>query len=326
MPMDLRFKDEFHIEIAPVDDHINRPKWSVVIPTYNCADYLRETLTSVLRQNYASYEMEIIVVDDCSTKDNPKGVVEEFKNSKIKFFQHHENVGKSKNYSKGLSMSTGHFIHLLHGDDTVIDGFYQKMETLFNEYPTASAAFCRCNYINADNTVRGISTLIQSKEGIVKNFQYLIAIHQQIQPPSIVFRREVYETIGTYDNRLTHIEDWEFYVRASLFYSYCYTPEILANYRTFDENSSSKSFRGGRRLKKIDQVNQIIDDYLPMEVKTKISRDRKKAEVEYLLLYIPKFIKNKDYTGYSKTMFRILRNSPSIRLVLRAFKLSYRSL
>ncbi len=66
----------YHPPIPPVPDGEHRPLWSVMIPTYNCAKYLRETLLSVLAQDPGAEVMQIEVIDDCST-DNPAAVVEE---------------------------------------------------------------------------------------------------------------------------------------------------------------------------------------------------------------------------------------------------------
>jgi cellulose synthase/poly-beta-1,6-N-acetylglucosamine synthase-like glycosyltransferase len=51
--------------IPPVPEGVSRPFWSVMIPTFNCARFLRTTLESVLQQNYPPQAMQIEVVDDC---------------------------------------------------------------------------------------------------------------------------------------------------------------------------------------------------------------------------------------------------------------------
>lgn len=318
--MNPRFNDAFHIRIEPVREGVHRPRWSVVIPTFNCANYLRQTLISVLEQNYSTEQMEIIVVDDCSTKDDPKVVIQEFEAGRIKFFRQEVNVGKSKNYSKGLSMSSGHLIHLLHGDDTVNDGFYDKMDAVFKAEPNASAAFCRCNYINASSEIKGETKLLLESDGELENFQAQIATWQLIQPPSIVFKRLVYETLGTYDLRLKYIEDWEFYVRASVFYEFAYTPEKLANYRVFPENSSSQSIKGGKRVSTIKQVFSIIDSYLPSSTKDLIKRKRDQAAAHYVLNFIPFLTVTRDIKGLLVTTFAFSKYNSDLRLWGRWFR------
>ena len=65
------------VAIEPVGNAENRPFWSVMIPTYNFAKYLVKTLQSVLDQDPGPDRMQIEVVDDVSTKDDPEAVVRE---------------------------------------------------------------------------------------------------------------------------------------------------------------------------------------------------------------------------------------------------------
>ena len=296
--------------IAPVSD-TKRPLWSVVIPTYNCAEYLKDTLLSVLQQDPGEEQMEIIVVDDHSTKDDPESVVQQYGNGRVKFIRQAQNVGKSNNYLTGIQSTKGELIHLLHGDDRVLDGFYQKMKSLFLECKDTSIAFCRCEYINASGNKIGETGLISPKDGILPNFIEKIAVWQLLQPPSIVFKRIVYETIGTYDFRLKYMEDWEFYVRSALHFEVSYTPDTLAQYRIFEENSSSKSAKKGKRAKAKQKVIKTIDAYLPSDIKKKIKKKRRQATALYMLGYIPKCMKSKDYFGaiiYSIHFFKFNRN------------------
>jgi len=88
-------------------------------------------------------------------------------------------------------------------------------------------------------------------------------------------------------------------------------PEILANYRVFPENSSSKSAKEGKRVKTIERVLSIIDVYLPQNIKADIKRPRHREVSIYLLNYIPKLIKTKDTKGFlvfTKAFFKYNRS------------------
>ncbi|GHB37162.1 glycosyltransferase [Mongoliitalea lutea] len=298
----------------------NRPLWSVVIPTFNCADFLKLTLDSVLIQDRGPDEMEIIVVDDLSTKDNPESVVKQYGKGRVQFYRQGKNVGKSQNYATGIRLAKGHYIHLLHGDDTIANNFYSSIEKLFEQNPQASAGFCRCNYINEEGEIIGETSVLLKESGVLTDFIGVIAVWQCIQPPSIVFKREVYEQIGGYDNRLQYIEDWEFYVRCALHFDFAYTPEILANYRVFPTNSSSQSIKGGKRVAAIRQVISIIDSYLPKEIKKRIVNERKEAVAIYLLNYIPLVVSKRDFKGFIKFSIAFFAFNRKVKLVGRYFR------
>lgn len=305
------YKDNFHDEIAPVPADTVRPLWTVIIPTYNCAYYLRETLESILIQDPGVDLMEIIVVDDCSTKDDPAAVVVEYGKNRVKFIQQQKNVGKSANYATGLKESKGKYIHILHGDDTVENGFYDTILNLFNSFPEVGACFCQCNYINKESVVTNQTGILSPHPSVIEDFLVKISTWQLLQPPSVVFKREVYEQVGAYDSRLKYMEDWEFYVRAAVYFKWAYTPEILANYRVFAANSSSRSIAKGERIHTLYQVLSIIDSYLPNNIKQKIKNERHRAASVYLINYTPQVIVKKDWVAYwvlLKALFRYNKN------------------
>src|SRR5438874_3558639 len=126
----------------------NRPRWSVMIPVYNCALFLPQTLRSVLQQDLGVADMQIEVVDDASTDADVKTLVEEIGKGRIQYFRQPQNVGSLKNFETCLNRTKGHLVHLLHGDDKVRNGYYKKMDVLFQQYPHIGAAFCRYAYIN----------------------------------------------------------------------------------------------------------------------------------------------------------------------------------
>src|SRR4051794_32849163 len=85
--------------IETVSPSVPRPRWSVMIPTFNCANYLAETLQSVLAQNPGEEAMQIEVVDDRSTKDDPERVVQEIGRGRVKFFRKPVNEGAILNFN-----------------------------------------------------------------------------------------------------------------------------------------------------------------------------------------------------------------------------------
>jgi glycosyltransferase involved in cell wall biosynthesis len=93
------------------------PFFSIVIPTYNRADLILDTLESVLSQTYK--EFEVIVVDNCST-DNTKDVLLPYiQNGSISFIQHEKNYERSKSRNTGIKHAKGDYITFLDSDDFI---------------------------------------------------------------------------------------------------------------------------------------------------------------------------------------------------------------
>ena len=273
-----------YLKLTPLALNIKCPLWSVLIPTYNCANYLKETLASVLEQDPGEASMEIIVVDDHSTKDDPEAVVKEFGKGRVKFIRQEKNVGKVKNYETGLTVSRGRYIHQLHGDDKVLPGFYKEMEAIFNESPNAVAAFCRTNYIDSKSRVTGVTGMIQDKEGIVPNMLEKLYTKQYIQTPSMVVKREVYETIGCFDRRLNCMEDWEMWIRIANNYPIAISNKVLAAYRSHEENATKLTFKDGTALKTHQLICNLVDGYIDPNVKKNFSKIRNQKQAAFWLL------------------------------------------
>jgi glycosyltransferase involved in cell wall biosynthesis len=255
----------YQAKIQPVPEGQYRPLWSVMIPTYNCADYLRETLSSVLAQDLGAEVMQIAVVDDCSTQDDPEAVVEELGKGRIQFYQQPQNVGYIRNFETCLQRSHGHLIHLLHGDDCVLPGFYQKMQTLFEKYLEIGSAFCRQIIMDDNGHWKRFSQLEQEESGILSNWLERIAAYHSVQTPSVVVRREVYEKLGGFDTRLLSCgEDWEMWVRIAAYYPVAYEVEPLALYRDRSNSLTKRSVQTAQNIRDVHQATEIIRTYLPL--------------------------------------------------------------
>lgn len=263
----------YRTTILPISQEKNKPLWSVMIPTYNCADYLRETLAGLLAQDPGAEMMQIEVVDDCSTKDDPKTVVEELGKGRVAFYQQPKNVGFLNNFDTCLQRSRGKLVHVLHGDDGVREGFYEKLQAAFDTHPEIGAAVCRNIYMDEKGHWQFISALEEPFSRIYSNWEEQIAGRHQIQPPSIVVKREVYEKLGGFDHRICcACEDWEMWARIAANYPIWYEVEPLALYRKQVGSLTNRCIRTGNNLRDYRLAIDIIHDYLPKEHADRITK------------------------------------------------------
>ncbi len=261
--------------IEPVTEKCERPLWSIMIPAYNCGNYLKETIESVLMQDAGVEKMQIEVIDDCSTDDDVEILVKEIGKGRIEFFSQKQNAGSLRNFETCIKRSKGHLIHLLHGDDKVKPGFYLEIENLFKKYPLIGAAFTGLSVIDEEGTLLYHNNTIQDYSGIIQDWLLNISKNQCLRTCAIVVKRSVYENLGGYFG-VGYGEDWEMFVRIAARYPVAYSPENLALYRLHDNNISTRFLSSGQNIKDIKKVIDIIQEYLPVEKRDEIKKISKK--------------------------------------------------
>ena len=251
----------YRLSVAPVPEGVERPFWSVMIPTYNCANYLRETLASVLAQDMGAEMMQIMVIDDHSTKDDPEAVVREIGNGRVEFYRQEVNVGHVRNFQTCLEKSRGRVVHQLHGDDLVCNGFYEKLAIGFEKYPEIGAAFCRHIIMDEYGNTLNPSVAELPESGVLpKDWVEELIGFQRIQTPAMVVRRDVYEALGGFDSRLCMAEDWEMWVRVASSYPVWYEPELLAKYRKNSRSITSRNIRTGEIVRDMRKMIEIVEE------------------------------------------------------------------
>jgi glycosyltransferase involved in cell wall biosynthesis len=316
--------------VPPISPKADRPQWSVMIPTYNCANYLRETLESVLVQDLGPDVMQIEVVDDYSTQDDPKAVVEEIGGDRVTFHRQPQNVGHTKNFQTCLERAKGQLVHLLHGDDCVLPGFYQRIQRIFELNPEVGAVFCRHIYMDEKGQWQSVSPQEQPVSGILPNWIEQIAVRQRIQTPSMVVRREVYENLGGFDRRLSWTEDWEMWVRIAAHYPVAYEVEPLALYRQHCNSSSGRKARTGEDIKDLRKAIHIFKTYLPADRAKELSSKALDNYAEYALNTALHFTSKGDTEAALSQIKEALKCNASSKVIVAALKmgikLSYRKI
>lgn len=294
--------------IPPVLEGAFRPKWSVMIPAYNCIQYLAAAMQTVLDQYPGKEFMEIVVVDDASTDGDVEALVKQVGKGIIGYFKQDQNVGSLRNFETCIKLSKGYYIHLLHGDDQVKPGFYKEIESLFDQYPHIGAAFTRYEYINENGKNIWDSPQVSNEKGVLKNWLTTIAQKQMIQPPAKVVKRSSYERLGSFYG-VHYGEDWEMWVRIAMHYKVAYSPEVLARYRVHEKNISGRSMRSGQNIRDIDTVIKTIRLYLPDNVRNKITAISRRNFAEYYVRLSHKF-----YHEYNDTLTAVRQAIGSMKL------------
>jgi glycosyltransferase involved in cell wall biosynthesis len=181
------------------------PLVSVIIPAYNRADLVCETIDSVLSQDYP--HVEVLVLDDGST-DHTVEVLESY-GSRISWSTH-PNMGETRTVNRGFSLAKGEILTVLSSDDLFLPGVISKaVETLQNNPETV---VCYCDYLFIDDSGK----VLQFWKSL--EFDLLDVLRDCECPPGpgAFFWREVAEKVGGRDERLRGVADFEFWLRMAL--------------------------------------------------------------------------------------------------------------
>lgn len=118
-------------------------KFSVLLPTRNRLEYLRYAIETVLRQDYADWE---IIVSDNFSEDDIAGYVRSLRDDRIRYFRTSSSVPVTRNWNNALEQSTGDYVVMLGDDDGLLPGYFSKLVEVLKIFPNpdfvyASALF-----------------------------------------------------------------------------------------------------------------------------------------------------------------------------------------
>jgi len=186
---------------------------SVVIPLYNKEKSVRATLESVLAQSYTDYE--VVVVDDGSTDDSAK-VVQSLmaKSNKIRLIQK-PNGGVCSARNRGILESKGYYIALLDGDDLWDKNFLKEQVILIHDFPEAAMWGINFAEMNNGKMIRRLTTALpDGYRGYVENYFKMQGRQSDLFcSSSVVIRRDVFDKVGMFDERIKYAEDSDMWFR-----------------------------------------------------------------------------------------------------------------
>lgn len=152
-----------------------QPLVSVIIPTYNRPEYLKQALTSAIKQTYQN--LEIIVSDNCST-DKTQEIVQSFRDTRIRYWRQPENKGMFANQMHAFKMARGKYVASLHDDDMWNEDFLEKLIPPLEEHPDLILAFCDQYIIDANGAIDYAGT--EGNTRSYKRDQLAQGVHQNL--------------------------------------------------------------------------------------------------------------------------------------------------
>lgn len=218
------------------------PLVSIVTPSYNQGKYIRQTIESVLNQNYPN--IEYIIIDGGSTDDTLM-ILKEYE-GKITYISEADK-GQADAINKGFKMAKGEIVAWLNSDDVYEPGAIRKAVELFEVNPHIGLIYGE-GYI-IDEIGRKIKRFGNTIEF---NLWVLLYVWDYIMQPTTFFRKTILETVGYLDISKNWIMDWDLWIRVALKYDIMYSPEFLACSREY--HGTKTSVGGWKRLQEIKDL------------------------------------------------------------------------
>lgn len=212
---------------------MKQPLVSVIIPNYNYAHYLPETLDSVLAQTYPG--VEIIVVDDGS-RDDSTTVIRSY-GDRVRLIEQ-KNQGVSAARNRGVQESSGELVAFLDADDVWLPKKLELQVQQILDHP--KVGLVHCGLAQEDSAGKSLGILLDGMEGSVSKDMLLFNRTVILGAGSTsLLPRATFVAIGGFDTRLSTSADWDFCYRVALSHPVAFVPEALVRYRVHGANMHS---------------------------------------------------------------------------------------
>lgn len=238
------------------------PFCSVMIPIFNRTKFLTQALESVLSQNFEKQALQICIVDNSTQEIEWNSILDKYELGRVEIFKNEKHLPGTVNFNHLIALAKGEWVHILHDDDWILPGFYQTIEKYADRYPAASLIATRSFGVDEQGVIEWLTPRLRDLENCgndAHDFYY----QTPIQCPGVVVKRNFYENHGGFRLDMDFVSDCEMWARAVSMGGGVITPEILACYRTYNGNGTSRLMRTAENLYSIHRLNQLFAERYP---------------------------------------------------------------
>ena len=226
---------------------MNEELVSIVMPNYNGAAFISETVGSVLAQTYKNWEL--LFVDDCST-DSALDIISKFDDPRIRVLKNEKNSGAAASRNHALREAQGKWIAFLDADDLWYPDKLDKQIKFMSEngYHFSCTSY---EHINENSQPLGVKVVSPKKIGRIKMYRYCY-----LGCLTVMYDAETVGLIQV-DERLKSRNDYAMWLKVSKFCTCHYFDEVLSKYRvrgnSLSHSGLKKSIKNQYRLYRLGE-------------------------------------------------------------------------
>jgi glycosyltransferase involved in cell wall biosynthesis len=249
------------------------PTVSVIIPNYNHALYLKQRIDSVLAQSFS--DIEIIILDDCST-DHSKDVIEQYRNnSRIShiIYNEHNSGSTFKQWKRGIELAKGEWIWIAESDDWCEPVFLEELLKPVKEHKDLVIALCQSVLITPENKI--LYTTYADKLSEIFDGQHfvrtrMLATNYIVNASMAIFRKSAFVNVPSGYEQMMYCGDWMFWTHIALQGKVYVSGKYLNYYLRHENNVATTAVKKGYDFLEGNQVYEFITqtiDVAPEEKK-----------------------------------------------------------
>lgn len=208
---------------------------SVIMSVYNGGAYLKESIESVLAQTYDLFEF--LIIDDCSV-DNTIETIRQFqaRDKRIKLLRNEGNIGLTKSLNKLIKLSQGEYIARMDADDIAMPDRFEKQISILDGHPNIDLVFSGADVIGQYGEFICRKWMPKRLGTILRK----MPLHSYITHSSVMLRRNIFDEVGTYNEKYRVGQDWELWKRLiGKKKSFYMLNDSLVSYRVHSTNVSN---------------------------------------------------------------------------------------
>lgn len=289
--------------------HKYYPKVSIITPSYNQAQFIEETITSVLNQDYPN--IEYIIIDGLST-DGSVDIIRKYEDQ-LAYWVSETDHGQCHAINKGFSRAEGKILAWLNSDDVYRSGAIKKVVEAFNAHPDAAAIVGTCAIVNKRRNV------LTYKKPVDFDPRRLLCGGSIPGQPAVFLKRQVFEELGGLNEELHYVLDWEYWLRIGMHFPedrVVLLDRVIAEIRIWLGNKTSYGYGITEKVKK---------DRVPMNIveRSKVLDDIfSKPELNNKLRGLEKVAYSRTYWRQAKYEFRVGQSIAARRNFIKAYQMA----
>lgn len=206
-------------------------KFSIITPSYNHGRFIKDTIESVMSQNYENIEH---IVMDGGSRDNTIGVLKKY--THLKWFSEPDN-GPASAINKGVRIAKGDIIAWINSDDYYEENVFYDIASIFEENPEVSFVYGNLTFVDERKKILRIEKTGRYDVG---NF-----IHKNadgLRQPCTFFKKSLFEKVGSLDENLKCVFDYDLFIKMLLITKPFYIDKNIAYYRDYGNTITRKNF------------------------------------------------------------------------------------